>query len=174
MLLEVAGRDARHERRPDVEELDRHRVAVGEAQALDGDDWLGRRDVEDAAQPGAGGDLAQVERTATGRKAPRAHVVAERRDVDALRDLRLGDERTGTAPAHEVSLAHELVERRAHGQPGDAEVDPELSLRRDRIADAERLDQLEHALAGLALLCQAWPAPVHRRVSSRAPVSGSK
>ena len=103
-----------------------------------------------------------------------AHVVAERRDVDALGDLRLGDERAGTAPAHEIPLAHELVERGAHGEARDAEIDPELPLRRDRVADAERLDQLEHPLAGLALLRQRAARAGAAAASSRAPLSGSK
>ena len=104
-----------------------------------------------------------------GCEAARAHVVAERRDVDALRDLRLGDERAGAAPADEVALAHELVERRAHGQPRDAEVDPELALGGDRLADAERLDQLEDALACLALLRHRAPtSSAHRRPSRAA------
>ena len=116
VLLQVAGGEARDERRANVQELDRHRIAVGEAKTLDRDDRLGRRDMEDAAEPGTGGDLAQVERAAAGREPARSHVVAERGDVDALGDLRLGDERAGAAPAHEVSLAHELVERGAHGE----------------------------------------------------------
>ena len=68
---------------------------------------------------------------------PRARMSSlNERDVDALRDLRLGDERAGAAAANEVALAHELVERRAHRQPRDAEVDAELPLGGDRVADA--------------------------------------
>src|SRR5207248_2801024 len=70
----------------------------------------------------------------------------------ALGDFRLGDERPGAAPAHEVALAHELVERRADGEAGDAEVDAELTLGRDRVADAQRLDQRQDAPARLAPL----------------------
>ena len=78
-------------------------------------------------------------------------------------------------PAHEVALAHELVERGAHGQAGDAEVDAELPLGRDRRADRERLDQLEDALTRLALLRQrAAASAAAPSVASRAPVSGSK
>ena len=56
------------------------------------------------------------------------------------------------APAHEIALAHELVERGADGQARDAEVGAELPLGRDRAADAEALDQVEDLVARLALL----------------------
>ena len=105
-----------------------------------------------------------------------AHVVAERRDVDPFRNLGLGDERAGAATADEVALADELVESRANGETGDAEIDAELALGWDRVAGAERLDQLEDPLAGLALLAQV-PDPTSEgwaAGSRRAPESGSK
>ena len=121
-----------------MQELDRHRLAVGEAEALDREHRLGRRDVQDAAEPRAGRDRPELERAAARREPALAHVVAERGDRHPLRDLRLGDERARAAAAREVALADELVERRADGQPRDAEVDAELPLGRDRVADVER------------------------------------
>ena len=44
-----------------------------------------------------------------------------------------------------MPVADEIVERRPHRQARDAEVDAELPLGRDRVADAELLDQVEHA-----------------------------
>ena len=93
-----------------------------------------------------------------------------------FRDLRLGDERARAAPAHEVALAHELVERGANGQARHAEVETELPLGGNRIADPELVDQLEHPLAGLALLAHDC-APARAAIgspTSRAPESGSK
>jgi hypothetical protein len=73
--------------------------------------------VQDAAEARARRDLAQVDGAAARIEPARAHVVAERRDVDAFRDLRLRDECARAAAADEVPLAYELVERRAHGEP---------------------------------------------------------
>ncbi len=64
VLLEIAGGETGHERLADVERLDRHRLAVGEPQPLRDDDRLRRRDVEDAAEAGAGRDRAELERPA--------------------------------------------------------------------------------------------------------------
>src|SRR2546421_6456667 len=114
--------------------------------------------MEDAPEPRASRDHAKIERAASRRQAARAHVVAERRDVDALRHLGLGDERAGAATAHQVALADELVQRRAHGEARHAEVDSELPLGGDRIARAEALDQLEDPLPRLTLLGQETPA----------------
>ena len=85
----------------------------------------------------------------------------------------------GAAAARQVALAHELVERGADGQPRDAEIEAEQPLRRDRVADLERLDQLEHLLAGLALLGHAVSVTARgssaaRRRAGGAPVCGSK
>ena len=72
-----------------------------------------------------------------GREPARAHVVAERGD---RRCPSRPSARRRTCPAprrrDEVALAHELVERRADGEARDAEVDAELPLGRDRVADA--------------------------------------
>ena len=118
---------------------------------------LRRRDVQDPAEPRAGRDGPELERAAARREPALAHVVAERGDRHPLRDLRLGDERAGAAAAGQMALADEVVERRADGQPRDAEVDAEQALGRDRVADVERLDQLEHLLARLALLRHRSP-----------------
>ena len=123
------------------------------------------------------GIVAELERAAAGREAARAHVVAERGDVDALRDLRLGDERAGAAAAHEVALADELVERGAHGQPRDAEVDAELALGRDRVADARaarsaraRCSRVSRCFVNVRRRAPAAPARLERARRS----SGSK
>ena len=51
-----------------------------------------------------------------------------------------------------MPFADEVVERCADRQARDAEVGAELALGRDRLADGQPLDQVEHALARLALL----------------------
>src|SRR5205814_6807716 len=96
-------------------------------------------------------------------------------DRHPLRDLRLGDERSGAAAARQVALADELVERRAHGEARDAEVAGQVALGRDRVADLEALDQIEHTLAGFALLRHpATIAGLAAPVRMRAPVSTEK
>ena len=59
--------------------------------------------------------------------------------------------------ANEEPFADEVVERRAHRQPGDAEVAAQLTLGRDRLADAELLDEVEHPAPGLGLLGHGLP-----------------
>src|SRR3954469_157328 len=112
-----------------------------------------------------------------------AHVVRERRQRQLLRDLRLADERARAAPTYEMTLAHELVERCTDRQARDSEVGAQLALRRDRLADRQALDEVEHLLARLALLRHraassgsgagdsASAASAAKRFS---PVSGSK
>ena len=110
--------------------------------------------MEQPTEPGACRHFPQIERAARRHEPAPPHVVAEGADIDALRDLRLGDERPRAAPPHEVALPDELVERGPDGEPRHAEIDSELPLRRDRIADIERLDELEDALPRLPLFGQ--------------------
>ena len=139
--------------------------------------------MEEAAEPRARGNDLQLERP-RGRPHPAAlHVVGEGRERQLLRDLRLADERARAAAADEVALADEVVEGGADGQPRDAEVGAELPLGRDRVADAELLDEVEDTVSRLALLrhvvkttssraagsCGGSPA-----ASSVLPVFGSK
>src|SRR6476661_3797461 len=176
VLLEILRRQPGDERGDRVQQLHRHRIAVRETEALDREDLLARRDVEDAPEARAGELRAEIERPAPRRQPTCTHVVAEGRDVDSLCDLRLRHERAGAAAANEIALTHELVERRAHRQPRDTEVDAELPFRGDGVADAERLDELQDALARLALLGQA-PTPASSGapvVLNRSPVAGSK
>src|SRR5262249_41701094 len=59
--------------------------------------------------------------------------------------------------------------------PRHAEVDGQMALGRDRVPDLEGLDQIEHALAGLALLRQpVTSARLGASVRMRAPVSAEK
>ena len=58
-------------------------------------------------------------------------------------------------PPHEISLADEVVERRPHRQPRDAEVGAQLTLGRNRIADRQLLDEVEHEISRLRLLRHA-------------------
>src|SRR5581483_7063543 len=172
---EVLRREAGDQRGADVQQLDRHRLAVRQTEALYRQHGLRRRHVEDAAEARAGRYGAQVERPARRLETAAAHVVAERRDVRALLDLRCCDEGARTATAHQVSLAHQLVERRPHGEPRHAEVGHELPLGRDRVVDGERRDQLEDALAGLPLLRHpaGWSSAAGTG-EIRSPLSGSK
>src|SRR5256885_1950164 len=126
---------------------------------------LGRQaETLDTDQPRLGGNLEAVGEACTGnggrelerltarRHAAAAHVVAERREGERLGDLRLGHVGAAAVAAVEVAVAHQLIERGTEGQPGDAEVDGELPLRRDGLAHRDRLDQVEHAVARLLLL----------------------
>src|SRR6476646_1580905 len=108
--------------------------------------------MEEASEPCAGKLAAQRERLAARHHPAPAHVLAERRHRELLRDLGLLDIGSAAAPAHQVALARELVERGANGQARDAEVRAELSLGGDRGADAEPLNELEHLLPRRALL----------------------
>ena len=93
-------------------------------------------------------------------RSPSPHVVGERRHRELLGDLRLADERAGAAPADDVPLAREVVERGAKREPGDAEI--RAQRRSDGIAftDFELLDEIEHEIAGLALLRHGQPIVV--------------
>ncbi len=51
-----------------------------------------------------------------------------------------------------MALAHEVVERGAHGEAGHAEVGAQLPLRGNRVADRELLDEVEHQVARRGLL----------------------
>ena len=93
------------------------------------DDRLRRRDVQDAAEARAGRDAASSSVRLAGCIPRRRMSSRERRHRQLLRDLRLAHERARAAAADEVALAHELVERRAHGQPRDAEVGARAAAR---------------------------------------------
>ena len=160
-------------------------TAIGSPSArrrrLTDEHGLGRRDVQDAAEPRARRDRPELERAAARREAALAHVVAERGDRHPLRDLRLGDERARAAAARQVALAHELVERRAHGQPRDAEVDARAaartgSRRRPRAPRSARApargSRAASSSASPLELGQARPA--RRRQPGARPVCGSK
>ena len=112
----------------------------------DGETWRSRPRCAPA------GVDAEVERPAPGHHPAPPHVLGERGHRQLLRDLGLADERPAAVTPDEQSLAHELVERGANRQPRHAEIDGQLALRRDRLADAELLDQVEDAVPHLALL----------------------
>ena len=135
-----------------MQDLDRHRLVVSEPQALDPDDPRRRRDVQGPAEVGSGVDLLKLERSRARHHAAAAHVLAERRERELLRDLRVADERAAPVPADKKPVADEVLDRGAQRQPRDAEVAREPSLGRDRLADVEAFDQLEHPLPGLFLL----------------------
>src|SRR5580765_2689918 len=178
LALEIGGAQAGNERVADVQRLDRHRLAVGQPEALGDDDRLRRRDVQEAPEPCAGRDDLEPERLAPRVHAATAHVLREGGHGQLLGDLRLAYERSRAATANEVALARELVQRGSHRQPRDTEVDAELALRRDRLTDAEAVDQVEDPVAGLGLLGHV--ATGARRGSgavsgsSVLPLSGSK
>ena len=151
-LIEVLRRQPGDQRLADVQRLDRHRRVVGEPQALRDDDPLGGRHLEAAAEPGACGRHRQRERPRARAHASPPHLLAERGHRQLLRDLRLAHERAAAAPAHQVALADEIVERGPHGQARDAQIDAQLALGGNRRADAELLDQVAYAVAGLTLL----------------------
>ena len=54
--LEIGGRQARHERLPDMERLDGHGLAIRQPEACCDEHGLGWGHMEHAAQPRAGGD----------------------------------------------------------------------------------------------------------------------
>src|SRR5581483_8978907 len=116
------------------------------------DDLLARRDVEQAPEAGPRELRLHREGARARHHPPPAHVLAERGHRQLLGDLRLLDVRAAATPADDVALPREVVERRADREPRDAEIGRELPLGRDRRADAELLDQLEHLLARHALL----------------------
>src|SRR5829696_9139150 len=95
-----------------------------------------------------------------------AHVLAERRHGQLLRDLRLAYERAAAAATDEVAVSDAVVEGGAERQPRHAELDGELPLGGDRLAHAEAFDELEDALSRLGLLRDPLGRG-HRRSSSQ-------
>ena len=67
------------------------------------------------------------------RHAARAHVLAERGQPHRHLELRGGDERPARGHAVEPALAHQLVDRLAHGHARDGEALAQLALGRDRL-----------------------------------------
>ena len=151
-VLEVATRQTRHERFAHVQRLDRHRRAVRQAQPRDDEDLLGRRDVQASSEVRARERLLERERLRTRFHPAAAHVLAEGRHRQLLRDLGLADEGAASASPHEEALADEVVEGGAHGQARHPEVGRQLALGGDRTPGAEALDQVDDLIAGLALL----------------------
>ena len=92
------------------------------------------------------------------------HVLGEGGHRQLLGDLRLAHERPAPVPAHEHAVADEIVEGRSDGQARDTEVDAELPLGRDRVADPELLDQVEHPGTRLGLLGDGSRSGSHRGV----------
>ena len=68
-----------------------------------------------------------------------------------------------------MPVADEVVERRANGQARDAEVGAELPLGRDRVADAELLDQVEDAVRASRSASSTVVARCHRVGRHRRP-----
>src|SRR5215203_4662192 len=66
LLLEILRAQAGDERLADVQRLDRHLLLIGQAKPFCDDDRLGGREVEEAAESGAGGRDAELERAALG------------------------------------------------------------------------------------------------------------
>jgi hypothetical protein len=92
--------------------------------------------------------LAQLDRAAAGDHAAAAHVLTEGGQGQLLRDLRLADEGSGALAPLQVAVTDEIVERGADGETGDAELAAQAPLGRNRLADLQLVDQLEHALSG--------------------------
>src|SRR5712691_8086194 len=101
--------------------------------------------------------FAELDRPAAGRHASPPHVLAERGQGQLLGDLRLADECAAAVPPLEVPVADEVVERRPERQTGDAELPAEPTLRGDRLADLELVDQLEDSLSGQDLFAHGAP-----------------
>ena len=118
------------------------------------------------------GDDAEVERAAARHHAAAAHVLGEGGHRQLLGDLRLADERAAAVAADEHPVADEIVERGPHREPRDAEVGAQLPLGRDRVADAELLDQVEDAAPRLALLRDGAGWCRRRCLSSLAAIVG--
>src|SRR6185437_10072016 len=108
--------------------------------------------MEQPAELCARRDYLQLEGAAGRAHSAALHVLREGRHGQLLCDLRLADERAGTPAANEVAVADKLVEGGSDGEARDTEIGGELPLGGDRFADSERLDQLEDAVTGLALL----------------------
>ena len=74
VLLEICARSARARATRAVQQLDRHRIAVREPQALDREDLLARRDVEDAPEARAGGHTVRSSSVRLAGVSPRARM----------------------------------------------------------------------------------------------------
>src|SRR5207247_781359 len=137
-----------------------HGLLVGQAEALDPDEPGLRRDLEAVGEPGPGRSGGELHGAAARGHAAAPHVVAEAGEGQRLGDLGLGDVGAAAVAPVEVAVADELVEGGADGEAGDGEVDRELALGRYGLADLQRLDQVEHPIAGVFLLTHwKWYCP---------------
>jgi hypothetical protein len=69
-------------------------------------------------------------------------------------------------PPFQVSVPYEVVERGPEGEPRHAELAAEAPFGRDRLADLELVDQLEHTLPGQDLFAHEPP------IEAQAPAYG--
>src|SRR5207302_6885908 len=139
---------------------------VGEAKSLHPQQRLLRRDLQAAGEPGAGAGDGELQRAAAGDHPAPAHLLAEGGERQRLGDLRLGHIGAAAVTAIQVSVPDQLVEGGSKGQPGNSKVDAQLALGGDRLADRERLDEIENPVAGLLGLAHglasrswSWPLP---------------
>src|SRR5262249_40274803 len=109
-------------------------------------------DIEEPAEACACKLRGERKRAAARLHSAPAHVFAERRHRELLRDLPQLHVRAAAAAADEVALARKVVERGAKREARDTEVGAQLALGWNRRADPKTVDQLEHLLARRVLL----------------------
>jgi hypothetical protein len=105
-----------------VQRLQRHRSVVGQPQPQHLDDHVTGRDLQHSAEPGACVHLVDTEYARRRDGAPLPHILGERRDRQALGDLRLGDERPRPVAALKPSLTDQLLYRTPKRHPGHTEL----------------------------------------------------
>ena len=162
MVFEVGAREAGDEHLRHVEYLHRHRLRVGQAEALDTHEARLGRDIEAVGQARARGRGGQLERPAAGGHAAPPHVVAEGGEGQRLGDLGLRDVGAAAVAPLQVAVADQLVEGGPEGEAGNAQLGGQLALGGNRLADQDGLDQVEHPVPRLLLFAHEWYSPPRR------------
>jgi len=152
LAFEVAPRQPWRDALRHVQDLDRHRHAVGQPQPSDRPHAVGRRHLQARPELRTRALLLEREHAAARLHAALAHVLGERGHGQRQRDLRLGDIGARAVAAQEHPLAHELVDRHAQRRPRHPELRGQAPLGRDRRPDLEAADELEQRVERELLL----------------------
>ncbi len=134
------------------EHLDRDRLAVGEAEALDPQHLRVGPEAERGRDVDPGLDAADRDQLRARDDAACAHLLGVARQPERLLDLRERDERALALAAEDPLLGLEALQHVADGRPRDAVLGAELALGGQGRAGDALADQLEQRLAQAARL----------------------
>ena len=136
----------------EVHGLDSHRFAVGVPDTFQPQHLGPLGQVELGGDIGLGVDDGDVDELRSRSAALRHHVLGVRRELQVLRHLGWSDERSSPLAAHDPPFDGEVVERLAHGGPGDVELLAQRPLGGDRCPRRQPVDVLAQPLPELVVL----------------------